>query len=30
MVLQLMTGLVERLTKDGFSRVGEAVGVDAR
>ena len=30
MVQQLMTGLVERLTKDGFSRVGEAVGVDAR
>ena len=30
MVQQLMTGLVERLTKDGFSRLGEAVGIDAR
>jgi dihydroorotate dehydrogenase len=30
MVQQLMTGLVERLAKDGFSRLGEAVGVDAR
>ncbi len=30
MIQQMMAGLVERLTRDGFSRIDEAVGIDAR
>jgi dihydroorotate dehydrogenase len=30
MIQRLMAGLVERLTRDGFTRIDEAVGIDAR